>query len=363
MYRTTEATLSPKTSYLTTPFLQALPKVDLHRHLEGSLRLETLLEIAQKYRLDVPATKEALRPYVQVVGGDYGRVNFLGKFDVLRRFYCEPEVIYRCAYEAVVDAARDNVRYLELRFSPQALASARGFALDDIVRWVSAAAQQASEAWPIQVGLIISLLRHEDIDVAYRVAEVAFRHFTDGKSQVVGLDLAGDEVDYPAPHFEKIFREAGRLGMGITIHAGEWTGATAVRVAIEKFGATRIGHGIGVSEDPAVLKVVRERAVTLEVCLLSNLQTKAVASLRHHPLSDLFHYDVRVTVNTDDPGVSNSTLAAEYALAVDQLGLDYRALRQMILFGTEAAFLPAAERALLTRAFATFLPEPGANAP
>lgn len=319
----------------------ALPKVDLHRHLEGSLRLESLVAIGREYRLDVPAgTIESLRPFVQVTHDPPSHISFLQKFETLRRFYCSPEVIYRLAYEAVADAANDNVRYLELRFSPQALARVRNFRLADVTDWVIGAAEQSGRDHHIQLGLIISLVRHEPAAQARQVAEIAFERAGRG---IVGLDLAGDEVNYPAGPFRDLFWEANRLGLGTTTHAGEWLGAESVRYAIETLQVRRIGHGVRAIEEPEVINLIRKQGTTLEICLTSNIQT-GVSALAHHPLPRLLAAGLPVTLNTDDPAVSNITLSQEYAIATRQFQLKEAELEQMTRQAIQAAFLPPAQK-------------------
>ena len=337
-------------------FWRALPKIDLHRHLEGSLRLESLLEIAQTFNLDVPADNlETLRPYVQVTTDPANHIAFLSKFEVLRHFYRTPEIIRRLVYEAVSDAAADNVRYLELRFSPQALARVRNFPLEDVTDWVIAAANQSADDHNIQIGLIVTLVRHDPLPQARKVAEVAFARAGAG---IVGLDLAGDEVRFPPEPFTPIFKEAKQVGLGVTIHAGEWASAKGVRQAIEDLYAMRIGHGIRVIENSQVLRLVLERNVPFEVCLTSNLQTGVVHSMNHHPLVDMLDLGLKVTLNTDDPAVSNITLTDEYGVAVNKLGLRYETLRRLTLNAAETAFLPPKPRSELMAKFEEWLPAP-----
>ncbi|MCB8920113.1 MAG: adenosine deaminase [Ardenticatenaceae bacterium] len=331
-----------------------MPKIDLHRHLEGSLRLETLLEIAQKYGLDLPAADiERLRPYVQITDDPPDHEVFLSKFEVLRHFYRSPEAVSRLAYEVVADAASDNIHYLELRFSPQALARVRGFSLSEVADWVIDATQQASQDLGIIVRLIVTLVRHDPIEQAKPVAEVAFERFDRG---IVGLDLAGNEVKFPAGPFKPLFTEAKRLGMGVTVHAGEWASAEGVRQAIEELHADRIGHGIRSIENSRILRLVRDRQVALEVCLTSNLQTGVVHQLMHHPLVDLLNLGVKVTLNTDDPTVSNSLLTDEYRVAVETLGLGYADLRKLVMNAANATFLPEVEQQELLAYFDKHLP-------
>jgi adenosine deaminase len=341
--------------HLNPTALRKMPKIDLHRHLEGSLRLETLLEIAQRHGLDLPAAdKERLRPYVQITDDPPDHRTFLSKFEVLRHFYRSPEAIHRLAYEVVADAAQDNIHYLELRFSPQALARVRGFPLREVTDWVITATQDASRDLGIQVRLIVTLVRHDPIDQARLVAETAFARFGSG---IVGLDLAGDEVRFPAGPYVPFFAEAKRLGMGVTVHAGEWASAEGVRQAIEELNADRIGHGVRCIENSQILRLVRKRHVALEVCLTSNLQTGVVQHITHHPLVDLLNLGVIVTLNTDDPSISNLSLTDEYQVAVESLGLQYADLRKLVFNAAHATFLPDNERQGLLAFFTKQLPE------
>ena len=335
--------------------LKTLPKIDLHRHLEGSLRLETLLEIARNYKLEVPKTNlDALRPFVQVTNDPATHEAFLGKFEVLRHFYRSPELIHRLVYEAVADAAEDNVKYLELRFSPQALTRVRGFSLADAADWVIASVAQAEEDFDIQVGLIVTLVRHDPVAQAQQVAEIAFERFGKG---IVGLDLAGDEVKFPSRPFTPLFKEAKQVGLGITVHAGEWASAFGVQEAILELFADRIGHGVRTLENSEILQLVREREIAFEVCLTSNLQTGVVYQMDHHPLVDMLDVGLLGTINTDDPSISNSTLTDEYTIAMNRLKIGYPALRQTILTAANSAFLPKAQRQALVAKFDTLLPE------
>ena len=330
--------------------LSALPKVELHRHLEGSLRLETLVEIARTYHLDLPSYDfETLRPYVQVMKGDSPNfVAYLEKFKLLRRFYVSPDLIARIVSECIADAAADNIKYLELRFNPVALSKLRGFALEQVVLWVAEAAEQAQREHNIKVRLIVQVGRDESISTARHIAEIAVAARHKG---VVGLDLAGDELTYPATPFIEVFRWAKSQGLHITIHAGEVGPAANIREAVEQIGAERIGHGIRAAEDPALMRLLAERGITLEMCPTSNLHTGAVATLSEHPLRHYLEQDVCVTINTDDPGISNVSLTDEYMLAVQHMGIDLQMIHQTILHAATASFLPESERHELVTQF------------
>jgi len=322
--------------------LYALPKVDLHRHLEGSLRLETLAEIAREHGIDLPSYNiEQLRPYVQFTDEEPDFHRFLEKFKLLKRFYTTREAVKRVAYEAVIDAADDNVKYLELRFNPAALAHAQNYPLHEVTELVLEAVKQAQAETGIWVRLICTAVRHESYELASQVIEVAIAYRDQG---IVGVDLAGDEVHYPAAPFAPLFKRAAEHGLGITIHAGEAGRAANVREAVEVLHAQRIGHGISAIEDSSVVQLLRQHDVTLEVCPTSNLQTGAVDNFGLHPLRDLYVLGVKVTINTDDPSVSDTTLTDEYMVAMLGLGVSLRDLRRCTRNSIHAAFLPPAER-------------------
>ena len=323
----------------------ALPKVDLHRHLEGSLRLTTMVEIARSHGLTIPDGMLDLSELVQVQDQDpLTFTNFLDKFKTLRLFYRSPDAIHRITREAVEDAARDNIRYLELRFTPVALSRAEGFPLHDVMDWVISSSQNAAKEHGIKVGLIASVNRHESLELAEQVAWLAASRVADG---LVGMDLAGNEAEFSALPFEGIFKEARQSGLHITIHAGEWSGAANVREAIEDLGAERIGHGVRVLEDEDVTLLAAERNTTFEVCITSNYQSGVVPDLGKHPLASMLNHGLNATINTDDPSVSRITLSHEYQVAVDDLGLPLDMLKQTVLAAAEASFLPEQERAKL----------------
>ncbi len=337
--------------------LAAWPKIDLHRHLEGSLRLSTLAEIAREHGVDLPSWDlEELRPYVQVVDDTPDFQRFLSKFRLLRRFYSTREAVMRVAYEAIADAAADNIKYLELRFNPVALAKVQGFSYEEVAEWVISATKSAQNAYDIQTRLIAQIGRDESIDVARQVAEVAAAFQDQG---FVGIDLAGDEISYSAARFADVFQWAKAQGLYITVHAAEAGHATNIREAIELLGADRVGHGVRAMEDLSVMDLVIKHGITLEMCPTSNLQTGAISSLGQHPLWAYQQVGIRVTINTDDPSISSTTLTDEYMVALRGIGIPLRALRQMILTAAQAAFLPEPERQRLVDWFHQALPPLG----
>jgi adenosine deaminase len=326
-------------------FYQSLPKVDLHRHLEGSLRLKTMLDVARAHGITVPYVTGKLSHLVQVQRSEpFTYQNFLAKFDTLRLFYRSPEVIHRVTREAVEDAAKDNVQYLELRFTPVALSRAERFPLGKVMDWVCESANLAAHEFNIQVGLIASVNRHESVELAEQVAWLAADRKNCG---LVGLDLAGNEAEFSAEPFLGVFKEAHQSGLKITVHAGEWAGAANVREALEVVNADRIGHGVRVMEDPEVVSMARERGTPFEVCVTSNFQTGVVKSLEEHPLTRMISSGLNVTLGTDDPSISQIVLSDEYKRACETLGMAQDVLKTRILAAAQAAFLPDKEREAL----------------
>ncbi len=326
---------------------RALPKVELHRHLEGTLRLDTMLDIAHAHGLTIPADVLRLSSLVQVQEEEnFSFQNFLAKFNTLRLFYRSPEVIHRITREAVEDAARDNVRYLELRFTPVALSRAERFPLHDVIDWVISSAAEAAEKHGMTVRLIASVNRHESPELAEQVAWLAAEHKDRG---LIAMDLAGNEAEFKAEPFHGIFKEARQAGLHLTIHAGEWGPAANVREAIEEFRADRIGHGVRVMEDKDVTALARERGTAFEVCITSNFQTGVVPALTSHPLAAMINAGLNATINTDDPSISRITLSHEYYAACEDLGLTQYVLKQRILAAAGAAFLPDNEREILVK--------------
>lgn len=324
---------------------QSLPKVELHRHLEGSLRVQTLVEIAHQHSLTLPMGAMKLGRQVQVQQDEpFTFENFLAKFNVLRLFYRSPEVIHRITREAIEDAAKDNIKYMELRFTPVALSRAERFPLHDVMDWVCTSAAEASKKYGVKVNLIASFNRHESPELAEQVAWLAVDHKARG---VVGLDLAGNEANFPAEPFKGIFREAKQSGLFITIHAGEWSGAQNVRQAIEELYADRIGHGVRVLEDDYTVRLARERKIAFEVCITSNYQTGVVKSLEAHPFKTMLAEGLVATINTDDPSISQITLSNEYKVAAETLALPMDTLHERITVAALASFQTEAERVKL----------------
>lgn len=328
-----------------TDFYKNLPKVELHRHLEGSLRLKTMQEVARAHGISVPISTGPLSNLVRVQTSEPTTYqNFLTKFDTLRMFYRSPEVIHRVTREAVEDAANDHVVHLELRFAPVALSRAERFPMGQVMDWVCEGANKAGMEFGVRVILIASVNRHESVELAEQVAWLAAARIGSG---ILGLDLAGNEADFSALPFLGIFKEAQQAGLKLTVHAGEWAGAANVHEALETFNAERIGHGGRIMENPNTVAMARERGTAFEVCVTSNCQTGAVQSIQEHPIIKMLNAGLNVTLCSDDPSISQITLSDEYKLASEDLGMGQNTLNQRILAAARASFLPEAERELL----------------
>ncbi len=317
-------------------FYQAIPKVELHRHLEGSIRLNTLIDIGRSHNFSIIGT-DFLRPLVQIHEGEPNTFeNFLSKFVALREFYRSPDAIARITKEAIEDAAADNIRYLELRFTPVALSKSKEFSLSEVMDWVIAATAEGEKEFGVITRLIASVNRHESVELAEQVIQLAADRKDAG---IVGVDLAGSEANFPGAPFIGPFREAQQAGLKLTIHAGEWGAAQNVREAIELFQSERVGHGVRVMENPEIVALARERGTIFEVCVTSNYQSGVVPVLENHPIRQMADQDLQTTINTDDPSVSQISLSYEYQLICETLGLPISKLTGTILRAARAAFL------------------------
>ena len=286
-----------------------------------------------------------LRNMVQITEEEnYSFINFLSKFKILRFFYKSQEVIERITIEAIEDAAKDNVRYLELRFSPAALSQTEGFLVEDVIRWVSGATKKAEQLFSVKTRLIVSVNRNESVELAEYIIQSAIDHKSDG---VLAVDLAGDEVNYPGLEFTEIFREARQSGLKVSIHAGEWSGPINIRNAICLMNTDRIGHGVRILEDLSTVSIAKERQIPFEVCITSNYLSGVVNSHSVHPFSRMLELGLNVTINTDDPSICGINLSNEYKFVKFSLGITLPILFKRIKAAAEAAFLPYLEKNIL----------------
>jgi len=327
-----------------------LPKVELHRHLPGSLRLATIIELAEEYGFPLPThDPDELRQYVQVRPDTPASLGYILRTvsAFLRRCFVSRRAIARVAFEMVEDAWRDGIRYLEIRFSPWYLGAERNLSLEEVLDGVADGVADACARYPVRCAVLLGMTREAGTDACTRTAEFALGA---AGRLVRGVDLSGDEEAYPARLFRTAFeriRSDGRLG--ITVHAGEAAGPESVRDAVELLGAQRIGHGVRIVRDLAVVDLVRARGIAMETCPTSNVLTGAVPSFAAHPLRTLLTHGVAACINTDDPSWFNTTLTDEYCLALTTLGLSFQELRQAALHAALTAFLPVDDRRRLAQ--------------
>ncbi len=328
---------------LTRDLIARLPKAELHVHLDGSLRPGTMIELARDAGFVLPTTDpDALRRYM-VVDNAHDLEEFLKRFDLTIPLLQSPEAIERVAYEMVEDAARDNLRYLEVRYCPY-LSTRRGLTMDDVIVAEWRGLTRGERDFGVKTGIINCSLRHYDPALSVRIAAHSVRMQDHG---VVAFDLAGGEAGrmpgIHGPAFDIAL--AGRLG--ITVHAGEAAGPESVAEAITRCHAMRLGHGTRLYEDEGLERFVRDRRIAIEINLTSNLQTHVVRTAAEHPVRRYLDHGVAVTLCTDSWLMCGVSLTDEYWLAHRSLGFDRPEIDRVILAGFEAAFLPWPEKQAL----------------
>ncbi len=313
-----------------------LPLIDLHRHLDGSVRVQTILDLANQHNLVLPVwTVDELRPVVQVTSPQPGILAFFEKFKWQTLGMVDENAIRRIAYENVEDASVEGLDYIELRFSPLFMALAHQLDAGQVARAVVEGVQDGIRDFSIPVGLIGILSRTYGIDAAWQELD-AILGCRDG---IIGLDLAGDEIHYPGVLFTPHFRKARDAGLRVTVHAGEAAGADSVWQALRDLGAERIGHAVHATEDSALMDFLAENKIPIESNLTSNVQTSTVPGYGSHPLRQFIEKGIRATINTDDPGISGIDLAHELEFAAPLAGLSMDHIRQARWNSLEAAFL------------------------
>ncbi len=326
---------------VTEALLHALPKTDLHCHLDGSMRLSTILALADKQGVKLPAGDEAgLAKAIHRGEICESLEDYLVAFDVTCSVLQTEEALYRAAYELGVDAAAENVRYLEVRYSP-VLHQARGLKLTQIVDAVLEGLRTAKRETRIKYGVLLCGIRHMSPESSLRLAELCVAYKNRG---VVGFDLAGAEANFPAKEHREAFQLILKNNVNCTAHAGEAYGPESISQALHNLGAHRIGHGVRLREDGDLLNYVNDHRIPLECCPSSNLQTRAVPSMKAHPLKFYLDYGLRVTINTDNRLITDTTCTREYLVAHRELGLSLEDLTTIMVSGFKSAFLPFREK-------------------
>ncbi len=323
-----------------------LPLIDLHRHLDGNVRLKTILELGKKHGVPLPADDiSGLKPHVQITNPRPGVMAFIEKFKYMVGVLADYDACRRIAYENVEDASREGIDYIELRFSPMFMAEPHGLALEGVVEAVLEGVHQGRDAFEIRVNLIGIISRTYGPDQGWQELEtlLVFR------DQITALDLAGDEKNYPGRMFVDHIQEGRSAGWQITIHAGEESGPDSIWQAIEELNANRIGHGVSAARDPLLLETLADQKIGVESNLTSNVQTKVVEDYQDHPLRFFLENGILATINTDDPGISGINLRHEYEQAAPAAGLSAEQIQQAQRNSLEIAFLSDVEKQILCR--------------
>jgi adenosine deaminase len=330
-------------SVVEIPFelIHRLPKTDLHCHLDGSLRLDTLVELGRAQRVALPTfDRAALRSQLVAGEGVTSLEDYLRAFDITLSVLQTEEALERVAFELAEDAWREHVRYLEIRYSPL-LHTRAGLRPAQVVEAVLRGLRAAKRTLGIRYGLILCAIRSLGPESSLRIAElcVAFKN-----RGVVGFDLAGAESGNPAKLHRQAFQLVIDNNINCTAHAGESFGPDSVHQALHKCGAHRIGHGTRLVESGDLLNYVNDHRIPLEVCPTSNIQTRA-ATWATHPVDFYVDYGLRVTINTDNRLMSDTTVSRELHQCHLHYGWSLETIKEIIIAGFKSAFMPYREKA------------------
>jgi adenosine deaminase len=324
-----------------------IPLVDLHLHLEGAVRLQTVIEISRQNHLNLPAwTVEGLQPYAWIEQPTADIMLLLPKFDLLRQVFVDLDACRRVTHEVVEDCAARGLGYAEIRFSPLFMAELHHLDPYAVTEAVCQGWEEASATSKMPFRLIVILSRTYGAEACQVEMECAMRYQERG---VVGVDLAGDEARQPARHFAHLFDRIHSAGMKVTAHAGEFAGVDSVRETIELLKPDRLGHAVHAADDPRVLDLIRERGIAVECCPTSNVLTTSVPEMSRHPLPVFLRHGICATVNTDDPALMGDlNIRDEYRAASEIMGCSDAEIEQIQKNGWKAAFLePDIKEAIL----------------
>lgn len=318
-----------------------LPLTDIHRHLDGNIRAQTILDLGRQFNLALPASEiEALRPHVQVMETAPDLVSFLQKLDWGVKVLGDLDACRRVAQENVEDAARAGLHYTELRFSPYYMAMTHKLPVAGVVEAVIEGIRLGQKTHNIDVRLIGILSRTFGEEACLQELDGLLAH----RDGITALDLAGDELGFPGSLFLGHFNKARDAGWRITVHAGEAAGPESIWQAIRELGAERIGHGVKAAEDTKLMDFLAKHQIGVESCLTSNIQTSTISSLENHPLAVFLRHGVLASINTDDPAVQGIEIEHEYRVAAPAAGLTTAEIRQAQENGLTMAFLSDAEK-------------------
>jgi adenosine deaminase len=326
---------------LTLEFLEKLPKTDLHVHLDGSLRLDTIIDLGRRQKVKLP-TFDRDELFRLIFAGDICNSldDYLKAFDITLSVMQTQDSLERAAFELAEDAWKENVRYIEVRYAPM-LHTRAGLTLTDVVEAVLRGLRMAKRTFGIRYGLILCGIRTMSAESSLRMAELAVAFKNRG---VVGFDLAGSEVNNPAREHRAAFQLILDNNINCTAHAGEAYGPDSIAQAIHKCGAHRIGHGTRLRENGELLNYVNDHRIPLEVCVSSNIQTKAATSWEAHPVDFYVDYGLRVTINTDNRIVTDTNVSKELWLCHQHYGWTLDRIKEIIVAGFKSSFMPYREK-------------------
>lgn len=326
------------------PRYNTIPKIELHCHLEGSIRTQTILDIARQHNLILPAYEVSeLDRHVKVRNQMNDLQAVLDAFAIFQNSMISQEAVERITYELCEDASRQNIRMLEIRFSPDWAFSGHDLDWDLALESIRIAQQRAMADFGIYTGLIAITSRGLGVSSCERTVNWAIRN----RDAILGIDLADNEQGHPIQEFVKPVMRAREAGLFVTIHSGEDTPASAVHNTIRSVHPQRIGHGIHIIDDLNVLEYVKQQEITLEVNPWSNYLTNSVSQIEAHPLYKLFQLGVRVTINSDDPEVLDTNLNNEYRIAHEILGMSLDEITKCNQYALQASFLPNEQKGKL----------------
>ena len=337
------------------PQYNDLPKVELHCHLEGAIRITTIIDIARQHGLSLPAFDvKGLDPHVKVYDQLKDLEAVLEAFSIARNSIVSAAVVERMADEMFEDAARQNIKLLEVRFSPDWAFSGRNVNWDEALAGIVRAKERAAARFGMAIGLIAITSRSMGSDSCKKTVDWAVRR----KDHIHGIDLADGEAQYPIKEFIRPVLRAKEAGLKVTVHSGEDTPAAAVVETIHAVSPDRIGHGTHLIEDLAAVELVKERGITLEMNPWSNYLTGSVKRIEDHPLKRLFDLGVKVTLNSDDPEVLDTNLNNEYRIAHEILGMGLDEIVLCNRYAAEASFIPEHEKGAVVEKFFRRLASP-----
>jgi adenosine deaminase len=300
--------------------LLKLPKVEFHRHLDGSVRLDTIIDLAKHNNIDLGETnKSKLFHKLKITEPMKSLQAVLDCFWTTQSVMANYDAIKRVAFENVEDAYRDGIVLSELRFAPTFISKNKDLQNDEIIEAVRDGMNEAMKKYDIQAGLIFIAPRSLSLEDNHKALDDYIKYAKDDE-RLVGFDMADTENDYDTEGYKALTQKAIDSGLHITVHSGEDTTAEHVKFSIEELKAERIGHGIQIHNSPEVIELVKERNVPLEVCVTSNWLTNSVTSIEAHPIKKLYEAGVQFSINTDDPHIMNIDLVHEYALIRDKFG-------------------------------------------